>query len=243
MGIVTNLGTVPNLWTTEYLSELASEAEITISTEVPCIYVRFPLPVQVGVGIYDLNALSTPQQLTGIIRITYQGYTVHPAFPNEMRDTVVPFKPGEGDVQSRPFIYLRQGYGLNSLKLFPAPNATISYDSTDITTQTGIRNNVIVSGWRIADQSLGYHIPAHIRFTLVRYYVLARAYKKEGKGQNLEASKYFEVKYERLLMRFKKINMRLFASRVGTIRDHVVRPWGYKPPRPMLPPNFPQTRW
>lgn len=243
MGTVTNLGTVPNLWTTQYLSDLATDAEITISTEIPCIYVRFPLPVTQGVSIYDLSALTTPQALTGIIRITYQGWTVHPAFPNEMRDTVVPFKPGEGDVQSRPFIYLRQGYGLNSLKFFPAPNADISYDSTDITTVTGIRNNVIVSGWRLADTALNYRIPTHIRQTLVRYYVLARAYKKEGKGQNLEASKYFESKYEKLLIRFKKINMKLFATRVSYVREGNIRPWGYRPPRPVLPPNFPQSRW
>lgn len=243
MPTVTNLGTVPNLWTAQYLSDLATEAETKISTEVPCIYVRFPLPVVAGTSVYDLSALSTPQYLTGIIRITYQGWTVHPAFPNEMRETVVPFKPGNGDVQSRPFIYLTQGYGLTSLKLFPAPNATIAYDSTDITTTTGIRNNVIVSGWRLADVALDYRIPAHIRQTLVRYYVMAKAYKKEGKGQNLEGSKYFEYKYEKLLKRFKAIHSNLFATRLNYKRDGSIRPWGYRPPRPVLPANFPQSRW
>lgn len=243
MGIVTNLGTVPNLWSAEYLSDLAIEAEQVISTAVPCIYVRFPLPVVQGTQIYDFTALSTPQHLTGIIRITYQGWTVHPMFPNEMRNIVIPFKPGGGDVQSRPFMYLRQGYGLNSIKLFPAPNSTIAYDNSDINTQAGIRANVIVSGWRIADPSnSSYRIPAHVRSALVRYYVLSFAFKKEGKGQNAEASRYFGAKYDKLLARFKKINSNLFNCRVPSTRDSGVRPFGYKPPRPSLPPNFPQSR-
>jgi hypothetical protein len=243
MPTVTNVGTVPNLWTTEYLSDLAIEAERIISTEVNCIYIRFALPVTVDVSIYDFSTLSTPQYLTGILRISYLGWTVWPVFPNEMRNQVVPFKPGNGDVASRPFLYLRQGYGLNSIKLFPAPNATIAYDGSDLNSQAGVRANVVVSGWRVADPSTSYRIPAHVRQTLVRYYVLAKAFKKEGKGQNLQASQYFSKKYEKLLDRFKTINGNLFACRVPTIRDGGVVPFGYKPPRPSLPPNFPRPRY
>lgn len=245
MPTVTNLGTVPNLWTSEYLSDLATEAEIKISTEVPCIFVRFPLNITAGTSVYDFSALSTPQYLTGIMRITYLGYTVHPAFPNEMRGLVQGFRPGNGDTQSsRPYIYLRSGYGINEIKFWPAPSATITYDSSDITLNSSIRNNVIVAGWRLADTALNYRIPAHIRQTLVRYYVMAYAYKKEGKGQNLEASKYFEFKYNGLLARFKKINSKLFTSRLNFTRDDAIyRSYGTKPPRPSLPPNFPYPRW
>lgn len=244
MGIVTNLGNVPNLWTDAYLSDLAIEAELKISTEVPCIYVRFPLNIVQGTSVYDLSALSTPQFLTGVIRITYQGWPVYPAFSNDLRNNVPSFKPASGDVESRPYLYLRDGYGLNSLKFWPAPNATITYDASDITLSSSIRNNVIVSGWRLADSTLGYNIPTHIRQTLVRYYVMAYAYKKEGKGQNLEASKYFESKYELLLSRFKKINSKLFISRLNFTRDFPIgRSYGVKPPRPSLPPNFPISRW
>ena len=243
MGIVTNLGTVPNIWTTEYLGELASEAEVKISSEVPCIYVRFPLNITAGTAIYDLSALSPSQYLTGIIRISYQGWTVWPIFTSEMRNNFIPFHPGEGDVQSRPFLYLTDGYGLPKIRLYPSPSQTITYDNSDLSISTNIRNNVVVSGWRIADQLNGYRIPEHLRFSLVRHYVLARAFKKEGKGQNLDASKYHEGRFTILLARFKHINNKLFVSRCNYTRDGFVRPFGYRPPRPVLPPNFPQSRW
>lgn len=241
MGSVVNTGTPQQLWTSQYLSDLASEAEIQISTEVNAIYVRFPLNVVLNQSVYDFQIDTVPaQRLTGIIRITYQGWTVHPVYQNQLRNNIVPLAPWNGDViSSRPFLYMRQGYGIDGIKLFPAPNLSIPYDSTDITTQTGINNNVIVSGWRIADPTGStYRLPDYIRETLVRYYVMARAYKKEGKGQNLDASKYFEGKYGKLLTRFKTIVSQLFSSRVHGVHDPFANTYGHRPPRPRLPVNF-----
>jgi hypothetical protein len=241
MGTVINTSTPQSLWTSQYLSDLAQEAEIQISTEVNAIYCRFPLNVVLGQSVYDFQTDTTPaQRLTGIIRITYQGWTVLPTFQDQLRNNVVPLKPWDGDViSSRPFLYMRLGYGIDGIKFFPAPNLSIPYDNTDITTQTGITNNVIVSGWRIADPTgTTYRLPDYIRETLVRYYVMARAYKKEGKGQNLDASKYFEGKYQKLLARFKTIVSQLFSCRMHGVRDPLMNTYGRKPPRPSLPTNF-----
>ncbi len=241
MGIVVNTGTAVQLWTNQYLADLATEAEIQISTEVNAIYVRFPLNVVQGQSVYDFQIdTPVPQRLTGVIRVTYQSWTVHPVFQAELRNNVIPLAPWNGDIiSSRPFMYMRLGYGIDGIKLFPAPALSIPYDSTDITTQTGIQNNVIVSGWRIADPTGNvYRLPDYIRETLVRYYVMARAYKKEGKGQNLDASKYFEQKYQKLLGRFKAIVSNLFASRTKSVQDPSFNRYGFRPPRPKLPVNF-----
>lgn len=241
MGTVVNAANPPQLWTNQYLSDLASEAEVQISTEVPCIYVRFPLNIILGQGIYDFTVAASPAQyLTGIIRITWQGWTVHPVFQRQLRNAIIPLKPWDGDtLSSRPLIYMRSGYGFNGIKFFPAPNLSIPYDSSDITKQTGITNNVIVSGWRIADPTgTSYRLPDYIRETLVRYYVMSRAFKKEGKGQNVEASKYFQGKYENLLARFKVIVSQLFASRVHGVNSSLDAVFGWKPPHPSLPTNF-----
>ncbi len=241
MGTVVNTGTPTPLWTAQYLSDLATEAEIQISTEVPCIYVRFPLNVLVNQSVYNFQTDTVPaQRLTGIIRVTYQGWTVHPVAQIHLRNNVIPLAPWNGDIiSSRPFLYMRTGYGIDGIKLFPAPNLSIPYDSTDITTITGITNNVIVSGWRIADPTgTTYRIPDYIRETLVRYYVMARAFKKEGKGQNLEASKYFEGKYQKLMARFKTIVSQLFTSRTHGVHDPFANTYGHRPPRPSLPVNF-----
>jgi hypothetical protein len=233
------------LWTNQYLADLSTDAELEISSEVPCIYVRFPMNVTLGTSIYDFtdtNITSPAQNLTGIIRITWLGYTVSPVSPIQMKNLVVPFAPGNDTVQSRPFIFLRQGYGLNKIKFYPAPNATITYDSSNLNTQDGIRANVVVSGWRIADPTgTTYRIPDYIRELLVRYYVLNKAYAKEGKGQNLDASKYYEIKYQQTLGRFKSIVENLFSSRTKFQSPMADRLFGAKPPRPVLPPDFGET--
>jgi hypothetical protein len=245
------MGTFANpplqLWTDEYLSDLATEAEIQISTEVPCIYTRFPMNVTVGTSIYgfqDANVMPFgPIRLTGIIRITWQGWTVHPVFQNQLRNIVIPLAPENGDPQSsRPFMYMRSGYGIDGIKFYPSPSATITYDNSDITTQDSIAANVIVSGWTIANpEGQTLRVPAHVRATLVRYYVMERAYRKEGRGQNMEASKYYAQKYSKLLTRFKTITSQLFASRTHGMGDMFLSIYGRKPPHPKLPTNFPDN--
>lgn len=241
MGTVISTGTPAQIWTDQYINDLAMEAEIEISTKVPCIYVRFPLNVTLGQSIYDFQTdTPTPQRLTGIIRITWQGFTVYPVFQSQLRNVIIPLKPEEGDISSfRPTLYMRLGYGTDGIKFFSAPNASIAYDSSDINTQSGIRSNVIVSGWRIADPTgTTYRIPDYIRETLVRYYVMSRAFRKEGKGQNLDAAKYFADKYERLLVRFRTIVSQLFAVRLHGMQEAPSAAYGPKPPRPQLPSNF-----
>lgn len=235
------------LWTDQYLSDLAIEAEVQISTEVPCIYTRFPMNIKQGVSIYNFEdplALPLgPQRLTGIIRITYQGWTVHPVFQNQLRNIVIPLAPANGDVQSsRPFMYMRTGYGIDGIKFYPAPSANITYNNSNINTQSSISANVIIGGWRIADpEGKTYRIPKHVRDALVRYYVMHRAYKKEGRGQNLEASKYYKTKYDKLLTRFKTITSQLFSSRTHGMGDAFLSVYGHKPPHPKLPTNFPDN--
>lgn len=230
------------LWTNQYLSDLATDAEIHISSEVPCIYVRFPLNITQGTSIYDFTSTSvTPvaQNITGVIRISWNGFTVHPLLPLQMRNLVVPFGPGNDTIQGRPFIYLRHGYGFNSVKFYPAPNADITYDNSDLATQDGIRNNVVVSAWRIADPTGStYRIPDYIRELLVRYFVLSKAFAKEGKGQNLDAAKFYEVQFERTMARFKAIVNQLFTVRTKFSTPMANNRFGLKPPRPVLPPNF-----
>lgn len=239
MGTVINAGTIPKLWSDDYLSKLATEAEIQISTEIPCIYTRFCLPVVAGESIYDFSTLAVPQRLTGIIRITWQGYTVIPVFQRQLRNNVTPLKPGSDTETSRPRLFMRLGYGIDGIKFFASPNLTIPDDASDINSQAAIRNLVIVSGWSIADPTgTTLRIPDYVRETLVRYYVMARAYRKEGKGQNLTAAKHFDDAYNRLLKHFKVIVGKLFTARTSHFKDGVVPSQSAKPPHPVLPPNF-----
>lgn len=233
---------IPQLWTDDYLSDLQENAEIEISTLVPCIYVRFPLNIVAGQTIYNfLTDVSPAQRLTGIIRVTYLGKTVHPVSVNALKGEFPFLKPVEGETRGRVLFYMRTGYGMDGIKFNVAPASSITYNGTDnINTVTGIRNNVIVAGWRIADpQNPMYQLPDWIREKLIMYWVLSKAYRKEGKGQNLDAAKMFDQKYNTLLVQFKTINMNIFNARMHGIRDQI--PGGTRgglPPRPVLPPNF-----
>ena len=229
---------IPQLWTTEYLASLASEAEIEISTQIPCIYVRFPVSLIAGQSNYNFSTLATPQRLTGIIRVTFRGKPVWPIHSTLLRNGIPQIRPLEGDSEGDPQWYVRTGYGIDGIKLFPTPSANLAYDSSNINTRTGIQNNFIVSGWRIADGST-YMIPDYIRETLIRYYVMSYAFRKEGKGQNLDAAKYFDKKYAMLLQRFRTITSQLFSIRNHFVKDSIpAGERGGKPPHPSLPSNF-----
>jgi len=232
MGTVNSAGNPPQLWTNEYLADLSTEGEIQISTEVPCIYSRSALNITGGTSIYELS-----QRFTGIISVTWQGFLIYPIFQTQLRNYVIS-NPVEGDeLTPRPSFYMRLGYGINGIKFFATPSTTINYDNTNINTQEGIRNNIIVSGWCVADTTSEiYRIPNYIRETLVRYYVMKRAYAKEGKGQNLEASAYYNKKYDKLLNRFKVITSQLYSSRLHGMQE--VNYYSARLPRPQLPSNF-----
>lgn len=222
------------IWPTQYLSDLIVQAEQEISEQVPCIYSRFAISVTQGISVYIL-----PESISGIIRVTWKSWTVHPVFQRELRNNVIPLKPVNGDIESRPFLYMRQGYGESGIKFYPAPNETIVADQTNIFNQTGIASQVIISAWHIADATGStYRVPAYIGRYLTKAYVLWRAFAKEGPGQNLEASEYYRVKYEGLLTQFKKIVTRLYSSHVRSMGDQFVNTYGRRPPHPRLPANF-----
>lgn len=229
---------IPQLWTTQYLTDLYSEAEVEISTQVPSIYVRFPVSLVAGQDIYDFSTLPNPQRLTGIIRITWKGHALYPIHHQELRKLNPIFRQGVGITQGIPYMYVRQSYGLDGIKLFPAPADDLTYNNTNINTATGIKNNFIICGWRIAD-GVAYRIPPYLRETLIRFYVLKQAFRKEGKGQNLTAAKYYDQKYAAMMDQFKFIQNSLYSFRNHFVKDTpLFAERGGKPPRPVLPPNF-----
>ena len=232
---------IPQLWTTDYLKDLYSEAEIELSTQVPCIYVRFPVSLVANQDVYDFSTLPTPQRLTGIIRITWKGHSLYPIHHQELRKLNPLFRQVSATPAGIPYMYVRQMYGLDGIKLFPTPAEALPYDNSNINTKTSISNNFIVAGWRIADGA-AYRIPPYLRETLIRYYVLKQAFRKEGKGQNLEAAGYYDKKYSQMMDQFKFIQGQLYSFRNHFVKDTpLFAERGGKPPRPVLPPNFGQV--
>lgn len=220
------------IWTDTYLASLLSDAEQDISHDLRCIAQRFSLEIHAGQDIYDI-----PDNVTGIIRVTWQGHTVWPLVPDEVRNSIR-FTPLTSSVGSnRPLHYLRQDYGVNKVQFFPAPTVNIVSDDSTINTQAGIRSQVIFMVWRESSPCDEiYQIPVWYRRQLLRYYAMHKAYLKEGVGQNVKASDYFKKKFDFAFNNFKQSLISIHKARQTVLSPNV----GTVPiiARPVLPVNF-----
>src|SRR3970282_2161489 len=87
--------------------------------------------------------------------------------------------------------------GLYILRLYPRPNESLTVDDSDLFTGAGIKRRLIISYWRRPDSSGDYfEISDYIGRRLIKAGVLEEAFRKEGKGQNLQASQYWAGKKE-----------------------------------------------
>lgn len=219
------------IWEDSYLLKLLEEAEKEVSTKVPCVFHRFSINIQKGVAVYDL-----PSGIIGIKRISWKGHTVWPAELNELQN-LLNFRPLESPTPSdRPLHYIRSPYGYQRIKFWATPNEDIIADDRNLD-GLAISQRVIISCWREATpNNENFQIPDYMRRQLLRYYAMSRAYLKEGKGQNIQASQYFENKFNFSLSKFKKVFDNIYRSRLMALSPR--RPSIIGIPRPKLPTNY-----
>ena len=219
------------IWQDKYLDDLLSRGEIEVSRLIPCIFNRFSLAITAGTATYTLP--------NGILCITYKG---DPIYPEEQigKELATPwYKPLNAGSQSKPYNYYRIGYGYSTIEFRPVPNESIAANDTNIY-GSDIANRIIISCWKVADPTGStYRIPTYIQRSLLKYYALEKAFRKEGKGQNLVAADYFRNKYEYWLNIFKvtqanisKCIRRRLSAGVSPIK---------LPPRPVLPAAYRNT--
>src|SRR5258707_13546733 len=63
------------IWTDAYLTQLIAQAEVWISDVINLDWIRFAIPIQIGIGLYDMSILG-PAPVKNITRITYRGFKV-----------------------------------------------------------------------------------------------------------------------------------------------------------------------
>ena len=217
-----------SLFSDQYLDNLLRRSEIEISQQVPCILTRFSLNITQGTSVYDL-----PSGIINMIRVTWKGDSLEPWEHSDTRDTNW-MKPQNQSSQGVPKFYLSYQYGFSKIKFHPVPNEAIASDDTNIF-GSDIANRVILTAFRIADPTGStYRIPEALRQRFGKYYVLYKAYQREGKGQNLAAAQYFKNKHEVAVSQFKKVVDKVPAA----IHVHLGQTQGRrsnKPARPSLP--------
>jgi len=238
------------IWTSQYLNELALEAEIQIAEEIPCIYDRYSFLVEQGISEYQL-----PEYVVNIIKITYKRVRLDPVSQYEYPDWIFTldesiegafefsaftdaFNIGDvliGNPQGKPERYFYSTFGENKLVLHPTPNENLAALSGDIW-NSNLEDGIVVEFYRVPD-GINWKLPHYIRRRSIKSYVMWKAFAKEGDGQNLKASKYWEAKYILLLQRAKLIISRIHQAETKTRSDAVMYQRGIIA-RPKLPWNW-----
>jgi hypothetical protein len=219
------------LWTDEYLVSLRDQGETVLSTETKCIVARIPLEIISGQSEYDL-----PTNVSQLISIRYKGYKVAPysAESGRLESTEVsPIATSTG----RPLYYVAHEYGQSRIKLFPTPNESLTTDSSTINTKSGIEAQCIVTAYMAADVSgTDYRIPEYFKRRVIKYYIMYRAYAKEGKSQDLKARDYYLQKWEMMKSEIQKL-----VDEIPRAVHNAIEPqpnYSYRPATPRLPSNF-----
>lgn len=237
------------IWSDSTLILLLGQAETDISGDLKCLWRRFIINTQVGVGLYPM-----PIDAMGITRITYRAFKVDTL--NQLQLSLL--SPVYRVQQSRPRWASQQFEHMYGLRFYPipaeklAPNLqkgnlfnTFQFNAqqfnvlnTIYNLDADLINQLVVAIHYITDQnSTVITLPNYFARRLIRLHVLKRAFAQEGPGQNLNISNYYTKRYERLLEETRSVMSRVFANVEKQYSDVAIqRPW--KKHHPILPPNF-----
>jgi hypothetical protein len=255
------------LWSNEYLARLAFDAETEIANETKCIIDRISISTALHVSEYQL-----PQYVFNVRKVYWKGFRLDPisgyTVPETAYDIITwksagfnpsafspAFLTGYSDITStfgagvkggKPIEYFYAGFGENIIKINPSANEVLQrYE--DGLWSNNIENSLIIEFYRFPDGE-NWKIPQYFRRRTIKAYVLWKAFAKEGDGQNLDASQYWEKRYHLLLGRAK-----IITDNIYKIYTYSRKPgndiycgnnfdYGYQgptiPPRPILPSNY-----
>jgi hypothetical protein len=226
------------LWDNTYLNTLLEEAESYISTEIDCIFDRFSIPITTGISVYTL-----PSYVNRIIRVTWKGKKLWPLTFQEfclLNPTSAVIDPSAVELSSStPLYYIKHPTNFYDIRLYPTPSEDLAEISSNLF-GSNIATGVIISCYRDQDNSVdSLHLPLYIIRRVKKAYLLSRAFAKEGKGQNLQASQYYEKKLSLLIEALKVINSNVFIGKTRVLNGAFNEGMYATPGRPVLPPDYP----
>lgn len=203
-------------WTPKYLKQLSNDGEADIARRIAPIYARYSLSVTSGTAEYDLE-----DQTREIQSITWKGFKVYPLIGQE--EAIRIHAQYRTITRTRPDWYMIGSGGMKKILFVPVPQETIAKDDSVLFSRAGISARVIISYRRLPERDTDvYSIPDYMARRTIKSYVLARAYAREGKGQNLKAAQYYDQKYEQAIALHKKVISK-YSSRhiyaIGQGRD------------------------
>lgn len=231
------------IWSDQLLEQWQQDAKDYILNQVQCIFYKFYLPVVVGTSVYTL-----PSFVKTVKRVTWLGRGLDPLNWDELTiitpATVVVNNTTRIETSnSRPQWYAMHPTNVKDIRLYPTPDLTFDQTpSTDDPYSTMLNeSHCCISCWRFVDctgTDPTSQIPAYIYRRTMKAYVLWRAFKQEGPGQNLKASKYYKGKLDYLIEKFRLINDGTFVSKRYSLGDGDTTLENFRYPKPIYPANF-----
>lgn len=215
------------LFQEEDLTRFEQDAEELFFQEFYCIIDRLSIAITSGTSEYTL-----PDYVHSIRRITWYGRKIFPMTHREYRDGLE-FVSSVGRVDN----YIFTGLASQTIKFHRTPGENISIVSGDLYNADQIDDGVVIEFWRNPNYTT-FVLPPFFRARVLRTYVSKRSLEIEGKGQNLNASKYYEAKWKFQFAMYKQLLMDLI-NRPRRLVDSGPREfYGRNVASPILPDRF-----
>lgn len=168
-----------------------------------------------GTATYTL-----PSDLYRVDRITWKNLKIEPWKASEARSRNAYFQVNQGNVTA----YVLEADGLGTIRLINVPAANGSNTILEY-----FRRGATLS----ADGTL-LEIPDYYSDYVV-WYALARAYEREGRGQDSEMSQHYQSRYSEGVARVKRRKSQALSSRTGVFGG------GDRRPPKLEDPQWPST--
>lgn len=191
------------IWSAATIARESANGEGEIATALKCLIARYSIPIVAATATYVL-----PSDVFSIRRVTWNGKKIYPMPPREYQMINQVTSSGE------PVYYIFNQQGRNTLRFHPIPNVTIA-GGTDLF-GVDIGTCIIVEYYQVPDGATTL-LPEYIRRRLLKYYVLYKCFGKEGKGQNLKASKRFKARYDFYMVHFRKVYVQHYTAEVKVL--------------------------
>lgn len=193
---------MPTIWSDSFLQQLTNDGETEIVNKLKCIFERDSLAVTSGTATYTI-----PDYILELLQVTWKGEVLDNITHVDARELDFKYRTNTG----KPIGYIWNSDGMKTIRFFPVPNETIAADDTNIY-GSDIGNRVILSYKRSPDITQpNFQIPAYTGRRVIKPYVLWKAFKVEGIGQNLVASNYYKQKFDFLMNQYNRIKSRYYS--------------------------------
>ena len=232
---------MPIIWSDSYLNDLLNEAEKYVSTKENIYWTREALSIIANKSTYSL-----PVYIRKITKVMWKGERLDPLNFDEANavawnSSVISDSIRNEYSSSVPRFYTLHPTNITVIRLIPTPNETITPTGSEDLYGADIADHCIVSFYRTSDLS-EFVLPSYLSRRFKKAYALYRAFLKEGKGQNLVASKYYKQKYQLLFSYFSKINSGAYVSQRPALQPSGMKQMFGYPPAPQLPWNYPSRK-